>query len=268
MTTMTARDRSVSEACNYRGVVPSAACTGARHGDNEAAYIAGCRCPQAREAHRIQRGRRHLRLIRQGPALQPPTGTVRRLRALAAIGYSVEDIAAGTGIRPSYIGQLQHTDRRVHRTTVEKVCAFYQRHADLRGPSPRAIHYAARNGWRSPMWWDDDTIDDPTFVVDSSPAEIDSHINSPIVDPIAVERRLKGDLTVRLTRAERLTAVSELHARGETRSRIERTLHMSGVEVTKALGRLSTQAREVDADRREAVEETDYNHAVSTEVAS
>lgn len=60
---------------------------------------------------------------------------------------------------------------------------------------------------------------------------------APSVDPLAIERRLDGDLTVRLTRAERAAAIRQLDAAGHTPAAIARRLHMSGGDVLTVLGR-------------------------------
>jgi hypothetical protein len=203
------RGQQASNSCNFTAVV-SRGCPATSHGDTELDYLAGCRCPAAREAHRIERGRRHLRALRVGPAHVDPTGTRRRLQALAAAGWSVEDIAAGLGSRPSYVGQLQHRVTPVHRRTAAKVRDFYDRHADRPGPSPRAVHYARRNGWLAPIWWDSETIDDPAWTpptADTRAVDVDVD-----VDEVNVARRLAGDRTIRLTQAEKAAAVQQLTA--------------------------------------------------------
>lgn len=218
-------------------------CAAPQH-DTAAAYDTyRCRCPKARAASSRARKTRRARELAGQRSLIPPTGTARRLQALAAISYSVEDIAAGTGIRPSYIGRLQHTARPVHRHTAGKVAAFYDQHADHPGPSPRAVIYARRNQWLTPLWWDDDTIDDPSHdpVVDDMQSKETTRRTQPgrppltlsgHVDPVVVERLTSGINTHPATTAELYTAYVHIRTRGTSPSRAATRLHLSSTART------------------------------------
>lgn len=201
-------------------------CSATRHGTDDAYVNADCRCPEARADHARARNHRHLRLALHGPMLVPGIGTARRLQALAAIGYSVIDIATAIGTRPSYVGQLQHrVDGRVRRETAAKVRVVYNRHADSPGPSPHAIHYARRNGWLSPLWWDDDTIDNPSH---QPRLTDDPHRDRRDIDPVIVDRLVDG-MRISATPAERFAAYLRLRDGGHSGRTIARQLGLSGL---------------------------------------
>lgn len=92
----------------------------------------------------------------------PSKGARRRIRALAAIGYTNRDIMAAAGLNVSYASQIlkQPTiTRSVHAAIAEA----YERLSATPAPTSfggrRAILRAAREGWAPPHAWDD--IDNP-----------------------------------------------------------------------------------------------------------
>lgn len=104
------------------------------------------------------------------------SGTVRRIRALIAIGWTRTEVAHGIGWTLSNLGTLLHRGAEpyagfVEVRTAEAVAALYDR-LSMRpsgGPySARARAEARANGWPPPLAWDDDEIDDPAAV----PAEV------------------------------------------------------------------------------------------------
>lgn len=105
----------------------------------------------------------------------PIVGTRRRLRALAAIGYSQDHLLADLGMQPRscalskvYTGADYCTARRAR-----EIAALFDRYR-LRpyGPSARAKQDARRKGWPPPFAWDDDTIEDPTVGPDFNAARM------------------------------------------------------------------------------------------------
>jgi DNA-binding CsgD family transcriptional regulator len=90
------------------------------------------------------------------------TGTVRRVRALIAIGWPLARLAPRFGLYVTALGriangQLQH----VRVTTADTIAAAYRHLAGMPGPSRRARNEAMRRGWHGPAAWDERTIDDP-----------------------------------------------------------------------------------------------------------
>lgn len=102
------------------------------------------------------------------------TGTVRRLRALVARGWSQAKLADRLGILPHNF-PLTINAERVTVRTARAVRAMYDELWDQAPPEDshrlkisvsRARNYARDRGWAPPMAWDDDTIDDPAAVPD------------------------------------------------------------------------------------------------------
>lgn len=103
-----------------------------------------------------------IRPVLAGGAKVDPTGTVRRVRALVAIGYSQSYLGRRIGWNPANMGDLAHARRRfVQERTRIAVKAVFDELSMTQGPSARSIRLAAREGWPPPIVWDDDTIDDP-----------------------------------------------------------------------------------------------------------
>ncbi|MDT0608792.1 hypothetical protein [Streptomyces lancefieldiae] len=100
------------------------------------------------------------------------TGTVRRLQALVAIGWPLEQIGPHAGLSPENLHQLTKRER-VLSSTARRVAEAYEllRHkkptrngVDKRSAT-RARNRAAANRWPTPAYWADrmDVIDDPDF---------------------------------------------------------------------------------------------------------
>lgn len=92
------------------------------------------------------------------------TGTIRRIRALGAIGWSGKHIADLIGMRQGNFAMIQGRPQ-VLVTTALKVEAVY--HDLAMTPAPdnqytrRLLTLAVTKGWAPPLAWDDETIDDP-----------------------------------------------------------------------------------------------------------
>ncbi|MYU20770.1 hypothetical protein [Streptomyces sp. SID8352] len=88
------------------------------------------------------------------------TGTIRRGRALHAIGYPIYLIAAGVPTAANHLGRLlEREPATVSAATAQGMTALYKRWIGRPGPSHFAIHDARRRGWHGPLAWDD--IDNP-----------------------------------------------------------------------------------------------------------
>lgn len=99
----------------------------------------------------------------------PATGTVRRLRALVAIGWSQSKLAVMLGRLPANLGKTMSATE-VAAGTARSVRDLYDRLWDRPPPetthserqsASRARNLARRNGWVPPMAYDDDALDDP-----------------------------------------------------------------------------------------------------------
>jgi transcriptional regulator with XRE-family HTH domain len=153
-------------------------------------------------------------------ALVDATGSRRRLQALVAVGWSQRRLAARLGVSPANMASLMKRPR-VLASRARTIRGLYEelwntppqcRSTQERLAVTRAQEFAAARGWAKPMAWDDDTIDDPA--VKPSLEEDRS-----IVDPVAVERALSGDL-VSLTRTEAAEVTRIATERGMSASQI------------------------------------------------
>ena len=92
----------------------------------------------------------------------PPIGTIRRIKALARIGYTIQWTAEQTGCSNRHIYEiLNGTVEAVDRPLAEKFAKVYSKHEVTPGPSNPARIAATSKGWTGPDGWDSDSIDDP-----------------------------------------------------------------------------------------------------------
>ena len=92
-------------------------------------------------------------------------GTVRRVRALFALGHSREVLADRLGLSPTGISRLVGGDFTCVRASVAAGARAAYSELSMRvGASTKNRNRAAREGWAPPLAWDDDTIDDPRAV--------------------------------------------------------------------------------------------------------
>jgi hypothetical protein len=95
------------------------------------------------------------------------TGSMRRIQALVAIGWSLAQQAPRLGFYVTDLGLIANGRRqRVRATTAETIARGYRYWARVPGPGVRARNEAVRRGWAGPAAWDETTIDDPTAVPD------------------------------------------------------------------------------------------------------
>lgn len=167
-----------------------------------------------------------------------PTGTRRRLQALVAVGWSMSRLGRRLGVEPSNFTRTVHGPGPVGAATARAARNLYGELADQAPPeanhrekiaASRARNYAKARGWLSPLWWDDETIDNP----DHHPAAVATPL--PVLDEIAVERATAG-VPVALTAAERDEAIRRLLERGHNKTEIARRLRLSGATATRLLG--------------------------------
>lgn len=94
------------------------------------------------------------------------TGTIRRVRALVAIGWPIAQIAPKVGLYPTGLATISRGVPHVRATTADRVAREYRRLSRTPGPSNRARNDARRKVWAPPAAWDDERLDDPTATPD------------------------------------------------------------------------------------------------------
>lgn len=172
------------------------------HGTN-ARYIAGCRCDPCRKAS--LRYSKRLKADKQLGRERTVESwrAVRRLDALACLGWSRGAIASEMGIKHKCQVYDIGNHPRIYKRTLNKLDEVYQR-LSMKLPDPQttaqriAVTKTQRNaqkrGALPPMAWDN--IDDPN-------ERPDLYAKDSGVDEIVVVRVLGGDFNLEPNRAER-----------------------------------------------------------------
>lgn len=127
-------------------------------------------------------------------------GPQRRIRALVAMGYSVQSLSELTGLTVHKLSTLR-SDQLVPTAVWHVINDVYDRLSMTPGPDKQGRDAAREQGWATPLAWDDDEIDNPR-ARPHSPRGILG------VDDAAVYRRLCGDRTPSLTLAEQEVIVA------------------------------------------------------------
>jgi len=200
------------------------------HGTAAAYSYDRCRCPSATRAATRRKKQYRLDIERGNVHTVPSTGTVRRLRALVAIGWPKAQLAERLGVSLASVHQMMNDRARTTVRVAGLVDRLYRELADHRGPSNYAASKAAQLGYVPPIAWDDDTIDDP----DAQPyAEWPAEGPDP-----AVLLRLWAHRHPRVVRkVDQVAFIREAHARGLTDPETARYLGMTGRHVQKIRSR-------------------------------
>ncbi|WP_269724178.1 WhiB family transcriptional regulator [Gordonia alkanivorans] len=101
----------------------------------------------------------------RGGRVVPALGSVRRLQALAANGYSQRELWSRLGW-PSPQNATQMFAGRVENITVvraQQVTVLFSQLQMVPGTDRNARARAKAKGWLPPLAWDEDRIDDPTY---------------------------------------------------------------------------------------------------------
>jgi plasmid maintenance system antidote protein VapI len=178
---------------------------------------------QTRVRRRVRDQLQHVDVGAVWSLLLTHDGCVRRVRALTRIGYSAQHVAALAGVDRGSVkaiqtGQTAHTRHTVRIRIAAAYDAAQMRPLPWSNITARAYRLAELHGWPAPMAWDPETIDDPKAQPSANPPIGDYGY----VDTVAVERRLDGDRSIRLTTPEARELVRRGHVRGLTGSEIAR----------------------------------------------
>lgn len=117
--------------------------------------------PCRRVGNRVRKHNTYLAQI-GSPASVPVIGTLRRVQALRALGYSAHQIAEAGGLPWRTIDSLGRGSS-VYRATAERIAKAFDRLSMQPLPTGRAAAYnrtiARKNGWPPPLAWNNP--DDP-----------------------------------------------------------------------------------------------------------
>lgn len=136
----------------------------------------------------------------RGRAMTLGVGAQRRIRALVAMGYSVQALSELTGLSVPKLSTLP-SDQVVPSEVWSVINDVYDQISMTPGPDEQVRNAAREQGWATPLAWDDDEIDDPR-ARPHSPRGIRG------IDEAAVYRRLCGEWRLPLTLAEQAEIVS------------------------------------------------------------
>ena len=141
------------------------------------------------------------------------------LRALVALGWSMSRLGNRVGILPGNFCRIITGDTPMNRDTVDKVEAMFAELSMTLPPetnqreriaASRSRRYAREHGWMPPLALPDlDTAAPVLF-------------EEPTVDEAAIYRRMHGDKSVRLTKAEKAELVRRWVASGRPLNEMER----------------------------------------------
>jgi hypothetical protein len=146
------------------------------------------------------------------------TGTRRRLRALARMGYGLQTLSATAGVQFSTLAMVRNNNERVSAKIAAAVRETYDRLHMTPGTDRQAACQAAEKGWPPPLAWDD--ID-----TDAHPSRYtEPNGRKGYVDHAAVERRLAGDRRVRVNHDEAAEVVRRALRAGRSTTWVEQTL--------------------------------------------
>lgn len=190
-----------------------------RHGTTLGYRIDGCRCDRCRFAVARDMKVYELRRIANGgkPLMVDPVGSLRRVRALMALGWPRRVIAVEAGYSPGGLtGLLSGRRTRVTVEFRDRISSTYDRLSMTLGPSVRTRNIAAVKGWAPPLAWTN--IDDP----DERPAIARDKWDESSIDDAVIDRVLAGGKRPRkLTHAEAGEIVARSIARGMSGNQIE-----------------------------------------------
>jgi hypothetical protein len=161
-----------------------------RHGTT-AGHVAGCRCQPCHTAKmRYDKCRRWE--AQQGLARKVPSlGTVRRIQALRALGWSTRIIAREAEMHHSALARIGDYPT-VYRATTHTIALVYERLSMALPPQTnqaekhavtKTRRTARRHGWPPPLAWDD---------IDRDPEPVATETEHD-VDDVVVDRIVAGE---------------------------------------------------------------------------
>jgi len=231
--------------------VDRSGCEGRRHGTESAYNNYRCTCPDAVRDRRTKRKLRAARLLPAG--LVPSVGTQRRLQALAWMGHSARSIAKALGKTERDVlywrsGRCQ----QIIRANADLVTELYERWWNVPGPWVSTTAFARAAGFRPPLAWDDETIDQPDVELVDPPQDVDDAVWCPL-DLVLVEKVEVEPTKTTLTREQQVWMVGYLTLRGWTASAIGEQLGLLVRQVQRYRAEVRRHVAELDERRDRGV---------------
>jgi len=129
-----------------------------RHGTN-AGYAAFCRCQPCRDGHALYQMRRRKRRDVLGEKREAATlGSIRRIHALMAIGWTRQHIADAAGINERTIYTVER-QAVMYASTAAAIEKAFEQLSGKQGPSAITRRIARSKSYPPPLAWLD--VDDP-----------------------------------------------------------------------------------------------------------
>lgn len=224
----------------------SGTCTATRHGTLTAYNAHRCRCETARHLHARDEKQRRYDAAKGFRRSVPAVGTVRRLQALAWMGWPAYVLAPMAGYRSGEALLNLHRRQWVCSATARRVSDLYDALSMRPGPSETTRRRARARGWVSPLCWDDEVIDDPAASPTTARMRRErsarSARNTDEPDPVAVERALGGE-RVPLSKAERAEVVRRVVERGQGVARVCQLLPVSNATAQRLVNDARRETR-------------------------
>jgi hypothetical protein len=132
-----------------------------------------------------------------------PLGAVRRIRALAARGWSPRTLAAATGLEEAVFTRQPAELAAWKNPPLQEIGDAYERLWNAQPPrstsaerhlAKAAAERARQRGWPPPMAWDDDLLDDPSGgpALGWKPRETSRTRRADLLEDIAFLREVDG----------------------------------------------------------------------------
>jgi hypothetical protein len=143
----------------------------------------------------------------------PALGTIRRARALVALGWTFYEIEQRAGLSRGYLRLVCHSrgeQGRVLATSAMAVADTYEDMSMTPGPSGRQRSFARNRGWAPPLAWNN--IDDPDERPKGCAQPVRTSRFNPstdAVDPVVVQRILAGDWRLACSPAEKASVIEQ-----------------------------------------------------------
>jgi hypothetical protein len=127
------------------------------HGGSNCYDTGKCRCRPCRDGNSSRTRRiRRLKAYGQWESQVDPTGTIRRIRGLQVLGFTMDQIGAAAGFNRNTVWRIQR-EKWIEVPTRDRIDAAYRElmRNPTEGKSRRTANSAKAKGWLSPFAWDD-----------------------------------------------------------------------------------------------------------------